>query len=68
MEEDYSLTFNQWTSTAPPLSEFIELVAEKLDKITLHSFIAQTHGKYLKQCKDDLKENRVIFLVDFAES
>ena len=75
-EEDYSITFNQWTSTdraelikqTAPLSEFIELVAEKLDKITVHSFIARTQGKYLKQCKEDLKESEVIVLVDFAEN
>ena len=43
-------------------------MAEKLDKITVHSFIARTQGKYLKQCKEDLKESKVIVLVDFAEN
>eukprot|EP00795_Rhopilema_esculentum_P010668 gene10668-biopygen13164 len=72
-EEDYSITFNQWTSTdraklikqTAPLSDFIELVAKKLDKITVHWFIARTQGK---QCKEDLKESEVIVLVDFAEN
>ena len=75
-EEDYEITFCQWTSTdraelikqSAPVLEFVELLAEKLDKITVHSFIARTQGKYLKQCKENLKEDEVIVLVDFAEN
>lgn len=75
-EEDYDITFSQWTSTdraelikqTAPLSEFIYLVADKLNKITAHSFIARTQGKYLKQRKEDLQEDEVIVLVDFAEN
>ncbi len=75
-EKDYDIIFSQWTSTdraeiikqTAPLSEFIGLVAEKLDKITVHLFIARTQGKYLKRCKEDLKEDEVIVLVDFAEN
>ena len=75
-EEDYEITLCQWTSTdraelikqSAPVLEFVDLVAEKLDKITVHSFIARTQGKYLKQCKENLKEDEVIVLVDFAEN
>ena len=43
-------------------------MAEKLDTITVHSFIVRTQAKYLKQCKENFKEDEVIVLVDFAEN
>ena len=70
--DDPEITFNQWCSTdraelieqTTSLSDFIELLSEKLDKITVHSFI----GSYLKQQKENLGENDVIVLVDFAKN
>ena len=74
--DDLEITFNQWSSTdraelikqTTSLSDFIELLSEKLDKITFHSFIAKAQGSYLKQQIENLGENDVIVLVHFAEN
>jgi hypothetical protein len=74
--DDPEITFNQWSSTdraelikqTTSLSDFIEILSDKLNKITVHSFIAKAQGSYLKQQKENLDEKDVIVLVDFAEN
>ena len=41
---------------------------EKLNTLTTHSYIAKAQAKYLKKCKEELKENEVIVLGDSAEN
>ena len=49
-----------------PLSEFIELLCEKLDKITSHSFIAKSQSNYLKHLKETISPDEAIVLGNFA--
>ena len=48
--------------------DFLSFLCEKLDSITLHSFIAKKQSQYLKELKEELSQNQVIVLVDFAEN
>ena len=75
-EDEEMIDFKQWTTTDRtdlvtmrlPLSDFIELLSEKLDKITSHSFIAKSQSSYLKHVKDTLSSDEAIVLGDFAEN
>ena len=51
-----------------PLNDFIELLCEKLDKITSHSFIAKSQLHYLKHLKETIGPHEAIVLGDFAEN
>ena len=48
--------------------DFIELLINKIDILTTHSYIAKSQAGYLKKLKNDLKENEVIVLGDIAEN
>ena len=50
------------------MEEFIEVLCEKLDAITAHSYIAKSQANYLKELKDNLEHTEVIVLGDFAEN
>ena len=75
-EEEVHIQFQQWTnvdrselvSHIQPVSEFISLLIEKLQALTTHSFIATSQAKYLKKVKEELREEEVIVLGDFAEN
>ena len=75
-EEEVHIQFQQWTnvdrselvSHIRPVSEFISLLIEKLQALTTHSFIATSQAKYLKKVKEELREEEVIVLGDFAEN
>ena len=76
MDNDFEIDFKQWMATdctelisqKLPVDEFINLLCEKLDKITAHSFMAQVQSQYLKQLKDNLKPNEAVELLDFVEN
>ena len=64
--------FKQWTTTdrteltsiTLPLNVFIDILTEKLDKITTHSFIAISQSSYLKHLKETIGPDEVIVLGD----
>ena len=66
-EEDEPLTiqFQQWTTVDRselveqilPVADFISILVEKLNTLTAHSYIAKSQAKYLKKCKEELKES-----------
>ena len=66
----------QWVSTdrrnlitqTLSANDFLSFVCEKLDSVTAHSFIAKNRSKYLKKLKEELSQNEVMVLVDFAEN
>ena len=70
------ITFKQWVTTdrsslisqTLPVDEFITLISEKLDAITSHSYIARNQSQYLKNLKEELSQDEVIVLGDFAEN
>jgi hypothetical protein len=74
--EGMEINFKQWTkvdraelvSMKLPIHEFVELLTEKLDNVTAHSFIAKTQSSYLKHLKETIKPDEVIVLGDFAEN
>ena len=49
------------------MSQFINLVIQQLQKLTAHSFIIKCQSSYLRECKENLEENKIIILGDFAE-
>ena len=56
------------TSMILSQNEFINLLVEKLNNITTHSFIAKSQASYLKQRKNTIGGDEVIVLGDFAEN
>ncbi len=43
-------------------------MVQKLSILTAHSYIAKVQAKYLKKCKEELKEIEAIVLGDFSEN
>ena len=43
-------------------------LCQKPDSITAHSFIAKNQSQYLRKLKEELSQNEVMVLVDFAEN
>eukprot|EP00112_Aurelia_sp_Birch-Aquarium-sp1_P006733 Seg1737.9 transcript_id=Seg1737.9/GoldUCD/mRNA.D3Y31 product="hypothetical protein" protein_id=Seg1737.9/GoldUCD/D3Y31 len=70
------ISFQQWQSTdrtklvtqSMIASEYIDLLIETIDALTPHSYIAKCQAKYLKSRKEDLPEDSLIVLGDFAEN
>ena len=50
------------------LNKFTELLCEKLEKITSHSFTAKSQANYHKHLKEILSPDETIVLGDFAEN
>ncbi len=74
LEEEIS--FQQWQGTDRAMlctqttnaQEFVELLVNAISKLTVHSFIAKSQARYLKNLKDNLSETSCIALLDFAEN
>ena len=70
------IRFQQWTTVdrsellqqALPVKEFVEVLVDKMNDLTAHSYIARAQAQYLKQCKEELADDSVIILGDFAEN
>ena len=79
-EDDVSLedevTYKMWDSTdrtemktvVSSLEEFYDVLCEKIDDLTTHSFIAKSQGSYLKLLKETLDDETAIVTLDFAEN
>ena len=75
---EIEIDFKQWTkadgtnltSMKLSLSEFINLLCEKIDKITSppNSFIARSQSNYLAYLKEKIGFNEAIISEDFAEN
>ena len=69
--EEIEIEFQQWTtvertelvSMKLSATEFIDLLIQKLDKITVHSFIAQAQSVYLNNLKETIGPDEAIVLV-----
>jgi hypothetical protein len=70
------ISFQQWQGTDRAMlctqtttaQEFVELLVNAISKLTVHSFIAKSQARYLKNLKDNLSETSCIALLDFAEN
>ena len=75
-KDEEMVTFKQWTKTdrselitcTESVLNFVELLCDKIDSVTTHSFIAKSQAKYLTRLKDELNDDEVIVLGDFAEN
>ena len=76
-KDEEMVTFKQWTKTdhselitcTESILNFVELLCDQIDKVTTHSFIAKSQAKkYLTRLKDELNDDEVIVLGDFAEN
>ena len=70
-DDETVIEFNQWTSTdranliscSENVPQFKNLVIQQLEKLTAHSFIAKCQSIYLREFKENLEENKLLFLV-----
>jgi hypothetical protein len=68
--------FKQWESTdrnilldkEMSLNEFINLLVDKVDKLTTHHFISKKQSKYIKELKENLPENVCLLHGDFSQN
>ncbi len=68
--------FKQWESTDRnilldkelPLNEFINLLVEKVDKLTTHHFISKKQSKFIKELKENLPENLCLLEGEFSQN
>ena len=76
LEDGDKITFSQWTTTdrsmlveqSEPVNDYVELIEEQLQKLTVHSFTAKAQSRYLKSRKENLDSSQALFLGDFAEN
>ena len=76
MDDEEPIHFQQWQSTdqtqimtlSLPRFEFLHLLAEKLDHLSEHSYIAKTQAAYLRHRKESLKTNECLIFADFVEN
>ena len=74
--EEIEVEFQQWTtvdqteliSMKLSATEFIDLLIQKLDEITVHSFIARAQSAYLNNLKETISPDEAIVLGDFAKN
>ena len=75
-DDDDTISFQQWMSTDRttlitqqlPLGEFIELLVNKVDDLTVHHYIAKHQSAYLTELKEKIPTNECIVILDFAEN
>ena len=75
-ENGEMIQFQQWTTVdrfqlvqqSLPVKEFVDVLVDKINDLTGHSYIAKAQAQYFKRCKEELADDSVIILVDFAEN
>lgn len=75
-DEDDNINFQQWVSTDRTtlvtqqlsMADFIELLTNKLDNLTVHHYIAKHQSGYLTELKEKIPETECIVILDFAEN
>ena len=75
-DEVDNVTFKQWVTTdrstlvdqTMTRGEYGELLVEKINKLSVHHFIAKNQRAYLKKIKENLALDEVLILLDFAEN
>ena len=76
MDDEEPIHFQQWQSTdrtqimtlSLPRFEFLQLLAEKLDHLSAHLYIAKAQAAYMRHRKETSKTNECLILADFAEN
>ena len=70
---DQEISYKQWihtdhSSLTGQIEDFIEIICNSLQELTTHSFISKSQAEYLQQRKDNIDNETVISLGDFAEN
>ena len=76
MEPDEEFHYSQWDTTdhatlntiTTTSEEYKELLIDSIDNLTRHSYLAKAQAKYLNEKKENLAQNEVLVLGDFAEN
>ena len=76
VEPDEEFHYSQWETTdqatlstrTTTCEEYKELLIDTIDGLTRHSYLAKAQAQYLKDKKENLLENEVLVLGDFAEN
>ena len=58
----------QMTTLISPLSDFIDILVEAIDKLTMHSFTAKQQNAYYRQRKENLEADKILIQSAFAEN
>ena len=75
-DDDSCIDYKQWKTTdqselvslTETTSSFIHTLINKLQKLTVHSYIAKSQAASLIKLKNELSSTEVIVLCDFAEN
>ena len=75
-DADDVIEFSQWTTTdrsnlihrTETIDDYVNLVIEKLQILTVHSYISKCQSRHLKKLKAEIDNSTVLFLGDFAEN
>ena len=67
---------DEWISTdkttleesIKPISEYLDILIQEIEKLTTHHFTAKSQSNYLENLKETLKPNEAINILDFAEN
>ena len=76
LNDDEVITYQQWETTdrctkralVSSPSDYIEILADAINKLTVHSFISKCQSKYLASRKSCLDQKSCIVVFDFAEN
>ena len=76
LDMDSEFHYCQWQTTdraslvtlTTTYGEYKDLLVEKINELTRHSYLAKAQAKYIKAKKESLKKNEVMILGDFAEN
>ncbi len=76
MDDDDIIQYKQWTHTdrtelitvSQEVRSYVDVLVQKVDTVSTHHFIAKQQAAYLKRMKQQLKENEMIVLLDFAQN
>ena len=75
-QADSDIVYQQWNGTdrttlisdSTSLHHLIDMIVSSIDTLTTHSYTAKAQSKYLKMRMENLDENSLICLGDFAEN
>jgi hypothetical protein len=70
------IIYKQWVTVdrcnliekAETITDYISSLSTKVTNLTRHHYISIAQSKFLKDLKDNLKENEIIILLDFSEN
>ena len=73
---DSEIVYQQWIGTdrttlisdSTSLHHLIDMITSSIDALTSHSYTAKAQSKYLKMRKENIEDNSLLFLGDFAEN